>query len=133
MPGKTMEQILLEAMLKHMEDREVIWDSNCDFTKGKSCLTNLVAVYDGVTTPVDKTGAMDVFYLDFCKASDTIPHNILHSKLKRFGSDGRAVWWMRSRLDGCIQKHSVQICSNIRHFWEVKPNDTRLASENIGW
>jgi len=31
---------------EHMEDREVIWDSKQDFTKGKSCLTNLVAFYD---------------------------------------------------------------------------------------
>ena len=31
------------------------------------------------------------------------------------------------------QKHSVQSCSNIRDFGEVKPNDTSLASENLGW
>ena len=58
------------------------------FTNGRSCLTNLISFYDKVTCLVDEGQAVDVVYLDFSKAFDTVTHNILVEKLAARGLDG---------------------------------------------
>ncbi|GAB0208316.1 mitochondrial enolase superfamily member 1 [Grus japonensis] len=81
MPGKIMEQTLLETMLRHMENKE-----------------------DGVTELVDKRRVTDIIYLDLCKAFDPVPHDILVSKLERHGFGGWTTRWIRNWLDGRTQR-----------------------------
>lgn len=57
--GRSWGRSSWEAMLKHVEKRGVIQDLH-GFTKSKFCLTNLVVFFDGVTTLMDETKAMDV-------------------------------------------------------------------------
>ncbi|KAJ7407640.1 hypothetical protein WISP_125507 [Willisornis vidua] len=96
--------ILLEAVLKHTESREVP-DSQYNLTKGKSSLTNQVAFYDGMTPSVGKERVTDVVDLeDFCETFDMAPHNTFLSRLERDGFDGWTVKWIRNWLDGCIHR-----------------------------
>lgn len=63
---------------KSVKEVKVIRDSQNGFTKGKLCLTHLVAFCNGVTASVNKRRAYtSVIHLHVCKAFDMIPNNIL--------------------------------------------------------
>jgi len=103
-PAKVMEQLILEVINKQVKEKKVIRSSQHGFIKGKSCLTNLIAFYDGMTGWVDEGTAVDVVYLDFSKAFDMVLHNILLGKLKKCGLDGWSVRWIENWLNGRTQR-----------------------------
>ena len=95
-PGKIMEQIVLREITQHVWDNWGIRPSQNGFTKGRSCLTNLISFYDLVTRLMVEGKAVDVVYLDFSKAFDTVSHSILVQKLTDRGLDRCTLCWVKS-------------------------------------
>ena len=102
-PGKVMEQIILGEITQHVRGIQGIRPSQHGFMKGRSCLTNLISFYSWVTRLVDEGKAVDVVYLDFSKAFDTVSHSILLGKLAARGLDRYTLLWVRKWLEGCTQ------------------------------
>ncbi|KAK4815432.1 LOW QUALITY PROTEIN: hypothetical protein QYF61_002647 [Mycteria americana] len=116
-PGKLMEQIIPSAITWHVEDNQGIKPSQHGFRKGRSCLTNLISFYDKVTCLVDEGKAVDVVYLDYSKAFDTVSHSILLEKLAAQGLDGCTLSWVKNWLDGRAQR--VVVNGVYSSWWPV--------------
>jgi len=67
-----MEQFVLSALTRHVKEYQGIRPIQHGFRKGRSCLTSLISFYDQVTHLVGEGEAVDVIYLVFSKAFDTV-------------------------------------------------------------
>ncbi|RMC13043.1 hypothetical protein DUI87_10573 [Hirundo rustica rustica] len=121
--GKIMEQFFLETMLRHMEDNEMIGNSQPGITKVKSCVTNFLASYHEVMAVVDEGRATGIVSLDLSKG--TVPHDIYVSKMERRGSDGWATGWIKNWLDDHAQ--SVEV-SGAMSKWKALPGGVPQGS-----
>ncbi|KAJ7414459.1 RNA-directed DNA polymerase from mobile element jockey-like protein [Pitangus sulphuratus] len=98
-----MEWIILSAIRWHLQDCQGIRPNQHGLWRGRSYLTNLI-FYDQVTLLVDEGKAVDVVYLDFSKAFDTVSHIILLEKLEAHGLDRGTLHWVESWLADLAQK-----------------------------
>jgi len=103
-PGEIGEQFILSVLTGCVKDNQRIRPIQHRFMKGKSCLTNLISFYDQVTCLVDRGKAVEVVYLDFSKAFDTVSHSILLEKLAAHGLYECILCWIKNWLNGRTQR-----------------------------
>ncbi|KAJ7422027.1 RNA-directed DNA polymerase from mobile element jockey-like protein [Pitangus sulphuratus] len=107
-PGKVMEKIILEGIEKHLKDSVVTAHSQYGFMRGKSCLSNLISFYDKVTHLADQGKPVDVIFLDFGKAFDTVSCKILLDKMSSTQLDKHIMWWVSNWLTGRAERVMVK-------------------------
>ena len=82
-------------------------DKQHAFRKWHSCETQLITVINDWAKILDKQGQMDTFILVFEKAFNTLPHELLKSKLFSYVNGGKIIKWIDIFL--CFRQHKVVV------------------------
>ena len=99
--------------------------SNCQhgFRQHRSCVTQLLEVMNDLTTLLEDKEDIDIIYLDFSKAFDTVPHQRLINKLKAYGITGKLIDWISSFLSN--RKQRVRVNNAYSNFANVESGITQ--------
>ena len=101
---KVLERIVREHLTNHLDEHNLITPRQHGFVKNKSCQTNLLETMEDWTRALDNGSNLDVIYLDYQKAFDTVPHRRLIEKLRAYGVQGKLLDWIKSFLTGRSQQ-----------------------------
>ena len=104
---KMLEHIICSSIMKHLEKHNIITDKQHAFRKYHSCETQLCTVVNDWAKEMDRGNQVDIFFLDLEKAFDTVPHELLKTKLHRYGVDKMTLNWIDSFL--CQRKQQVRV------------------------
>ena len=104
---KIMEQFIRDSIVDHMTENNLYSECQHGFRKKRSCVTQLIEVHETLTEMIDDGKSMDIIYLDFKKAFDSIPHERLLLKMKAYGITGKTLQWVRSFLSNRQQRVRV--------------------------
>jgi len=84
----------------HLEEQNFYVDCQHGFMKGRSTLTNLLVTLECWTSILEDGSGLDVIYLDYKKAFDTVPHQKLLQKLKGLKLGDTLTKWIGQFLLG---------------------------------
>ena len=104
---KVMESIINEALISHLTVNNLISEKQHGFSKGKSCVTQLLLCKNSWVDSINKKENVDVIYVDFSKAFDSVVHNKLIVKLRDVGIDGLVLSWIKVFLSNRTQTVKV--------------------------
>ena len=82
------ESLIKDHIMAHIVRHNLISPYKFRFMPGRSCTTQLLHVLDYLTKHFDSGFPVEVIYLDFKKAFDSVPHQHLLHKLSSFGLHG---------------------------------------------
>ena len=106
-----MESVIRDVIFTlHFTDNNLYAECQHVFHSKRSCMSQLMQVLEDLTTLLDDRNPVDVIYLDFLKAFESVPHKSLLQKMKAYipvyiySTTGSIFSWTRNVL---VQKVRV--------------------------
>ena len=98
------------------------------FRSGHSCNTQLLAVIHDLAEAAELHDPVDIIYLDYQKAFDSVPHERLLNKFHAYGIRCKVLTWIRNFLKNRAQRVTVcGECSNQADVTSGIPQDSVLG------
>ena len=113
---KILESLIKDAIINHLLHYKLLYKYQHAFIGKRSCTTQLLEAIDNWTKLIDEGECVDIIYLDFAKAFDTVPHNRLLRKCKALGIGGKILDWIAAFL---IRRQRVIVQGTPSNWAEV--------------
>ena len=110
---KTFERVVRKSMVTYLETNELLTGRQHGFRAGRSTLTQLLNHFDMVYEGLVDGKDTDSIYLDYAKAFDRVDHELLISKLERYGFHSSLINWIKSFL---TNRDQVVVLDGVHSF-----------------
>lgn len=102
-----MEHIISNYLADYLDQHNILTPYQHGFRKGLSTTTQLVSIVHAFSSIIDKSGQIDVIFLDFSKAFDRVSHSGLLFKLNQLKIPHTLINWIASYLE--MRKQFVDV------------------------
>lgn len=113
--SKVLERVVFSQVVFFVKNS--LYSLQHGFRSNRSSVTQLLKVLHDVGSALDSGREIDLIYLDFAKAFDSVPHKKLIGKLQSYGISGSLLRWFENYL--CDRKQRVVVEGASSSFLDV--------------
>jgi hypothetical protein len=104
--SKVLERLIFRQVSSFIKDS--LYDIQHSFRCNRSCVAQLLNVFHDLGRALDSGNEINLLYLDFAKAFDSVSHSKLLFKLKSFGNSGQLLNWFVDYLHDRKQRVVIE-------------------------
>ena len=106
-PSKIIEKLVYSQIMNFLENNKYITDNQFGFRKNKSTIDASSKFVNALYSNENKKLITSAIFIDYKKAFDSISHESLLKKLKRFHISNSVINWIKNYLTGRLQRTMV--------------------------